>query len=107
MDFLREAFSGNNRFVLRLAIIAAIGGFLFGYDTGVISGALPYMEEDFNPTSFEAQAFVGALLVGAVIGAILSASPPVRSHGGGPRSSPAASTCLARWARRRRRTRPS
>jgi sugar porter (SP) family MFS transporter len=72
MDFLREAFSGNNRFVLRLAIIAALGGFLFGYDTGVISGALLYIEEDFNPSGFEAQAFVGALLVGAVIGAILS-----------------------------------
>jgi sugar porter (SP) family MFS transporter len=72
MEFLREAFRGDNRFVLRLAIIAALGGFLFGYDTGVISGALLYIEEDFNPTSFEAQAFVGALLVGAVIGAILS-----------------------------------
>jgi MFS family permease len=72
MEFLREAFRGSNRFVLRLAIIAALGGFLFGYDTGVISGALLYIEEDFNPSSFEAQAFVGALLVGAVIGAIIS-----------------------------------
>jgi sugar porter (SP) family MFS transporter len=72
MDFLREAFRGENRFVLRLAIIAALGGFLFGYDTGVISGALLYIEEDLSPSSFAAQAFVGALLVGAVIGAAIS-----------------------------------
>ena len=72
MEFLREAFKGGNRFVLRLALIAALGGFLFGYDTGVISGALLYIEPDFKPSGFEAQAFVGALLVGAVIGAAIS-----------------------------------
>ncbi len=72
MDFLREAFRGSNRFIVRLALIAALGGFLFGYDTGVISGALLYIEPDLHPSGFEAQAFVGALLVGAVVGAVIS-----------------------------------
>ncbi len=31
MEFLRELFSGRSRFVLRLAVIAALGGFLFRY----------------------------------------------------------------------------
>ncbi|HEX3511777.1 MAG TPA: sugar porter family MFS transporter [Solirubrobacteraceae bacterium] len=72
MDFLREALSGRNRFVLRLALVAALGGFLFGYDTGVISGALPFVSKELGGGTFDEQAYVGSLLVGAVVGAILS-----------------------------------
>lgn len=72
MDFLKEALSGRNRFVLRLALVAALGGFLFGYDTGVISGALPFIGKDLGGGEFNEQAFVGSLLIGAVVGAILS-----------------------------------
>ncbi len=72
MDFLREALSGRNRFVLRLALVAALGGFLFGYDTGVISGALPFISKRVGGGEFNEQAYVGSLLVGAVLGAILS-----------------------------------
>ncbi len=72
MRFLREAFSRNNPFVLRVAIIAAVGGFLFGYDTGIIGGAQLYIKKDFGTSQFEQQALVGALLIGAVFGAALS-----------------------------------
>jgi sugar porter (SP) family MFS transporter len=72
MDFIRVAFSGRNRFVLRLALVAALGGFLFGYDTGVISGALPFLSKDLGASQFDQQAFVGSLLIGAVVGAVLS-----------------------------------
>ncbi len=71
-SFAREAFRGGNRFLLRIAIIAAIGGFLFGYDTGVISGALLFIKKDLDASKFEQQWIVGSLLLGAVAGAITS-----------------------------------
>ncbi|GAB4816004.1 hypothetical protein N2152v2_003050 [Parachlorella kessleri] len=37
---------GASRALLVLTAVAGIGGFLFGYDTGVISGALPYVRDD-------------------------------------------------------------
>ena len=43
---LREA--AKNRRILGIAIVAAIGGFLFGYDTGVIGGALLFIQKDLN-----------------------------------------------------------
>ena len=56
---------------MRLAIIAALGGFLFGYDT-VSSGRAVHRQGPRGHGNFDQQAFVGSLLVGAVVGAILS-----------------------------------
>ena len=68
--FLREAVSGRNPFVLRISVIAAIGGFLFGYDTGVISGAQLYIQKDLGADTLAQSWIVGCLLLGAIVGAI-------------------------------------
>jgi sugar porter (SP) family MFS transporter len=72
VEFLKLAFRGGNRFIVKVAIIAAIGGFLFGYDTGVISGALLYIKKDLDASSFEQEAIVSSLLIGAAVGAVLA-----------------------------------
>ena len=61
----------RRRFVNIAAAITATGGLLFGYDTGVISGALLFIREDFAPLSDLLQGvIVSFLLVGAVTGAL-------------------------------------
>jgi sugar porter (SP) family MFS transporter len=67
--FLKAAFSGKNRFVSGIAALAALGGFLFGYDTGIISQAQPYISKDFHTTSVEQSWIVASLLLGAMVGA--------------------------------------
>lgn len=54
-----------------MAIIAALGGLLFGYDTGVISGALLYIQRSFELTPGQESTVTAMLLVGAAIGAFL------------------------------------
>src|SRR5690242_7352053 len=50
----------------------ALGGVLFGYDTGVISGALLFIPNDFKLTPFLQGAIVAGLLLGAMIGSALA-----------------------------------
>lgn len=57
------------RGVFRVALVAALGGLLFGYDTGVVSGALLFIRDEFALGTFAQSAVVSMLLVGAVVGA--------------------------------------
>ena len=64
------ATGSQRRFVRVAAAITATGGLLFGYDTGVISGALLFIREDFPLSDFMQGVIVSFLLVGAVTGAL-------------------------------------
>ena len=56
----------------RIYFFGALGGLLFGYDTGVISGALLFIKKDFELSPFLEGAIVASLLLGAMLGAALS-----------------------------------
>ena len=71
--FVKEMRSSGNGLLVRISAIAAIGGLLFGYDTGVISGALLFIKDDLHASTFEQQAIVAVLLLGAMVGALISA----------------------------------
>ncbi|NRQ39325.1 sugar porter family MFS transporter [Nonomuraea sp. NN258] len=60
---------GKHR-IWRWAVLIAVGGFLFGFDTGVISGALLYIRSDFHLNSFEQGSVVSVLVLGSMIGAL-------------------------------------
>ncbi|MDP8261374.1 MAG: sugar porter family MFS transporter [Candidatus Kappaea frigidicola] len=62
----------KNRFVIVIAFIAALAGLLFGYDTGVISGAILFIKDKFGLTDFTEEMTVSSVLLGAVIGAAIS-----------------------------------
>ena len=58
------------RFILQIAISAALGGFLFGYDTAVINGAVGAIGEVFQVSSGDLGRAVASALIGSAIGAL-------------------------------------
>lgn len=63
-------FLSADAFLLTATAIAAIAGFLYGYDTGIISGALLQITHDFHLSSHAQELVTSAILVGAVVGAL-------------------------------------
>ena len=60
----------KNNYLLKITAIGALGGFLFGYDTAVISGAIGFMETKFSLTPSLKGWAVSSAIVGCVIGAL-------------------------------------
>ncbi len=79
-DGLEASRRRARRNVVLTAAIAGLGGLLFGYDTGVIAGALLFIKGDFDLGSFAQGLVVAAVPIGAVAGAAI-AGPAADRHG--------------------------
>ena len=68
----------SNRYLIKLTLVATLGGLLFGYDTGVISGTVGSLESFFvNPkglSEFESSRLTGFIVSSALIGCIIGGS---------------------------------
>lgn len=60
--------SSANWMVYAVSVFAALAGLLFGYDTGIISGAILFIKKDFSLSPFQVEMIVSAVLLGALIG---------------------------------------
>lgn len=60
-----------NKFAMVLTFFVAIGGFLFGYDTGVISGALLLVVDEFTLSSIQQEWVIASATAGAMVGALI------------------------------------
>ncbi|KAG0300912.1 myo-inositol transporter [Linnemannia gamsii] len=69
---ISEEDSSPSKFLYLLITCLAIGGFLFGYDTGVIAGALLPIKEEFGLSSQQQEFVVGGTTLGAIIGGLLA-----------------------------------
>ncbi|MBX2810308.1 MAG: sugar porter family MFS transporter [Myxococcales bacterium] len=67
-----EAFEGELGFVLIISCVATIGGFLFGFDSGVINGTVEGLRAAFNAETIGTGFNVASMLLGCAVGAALA-----------------------------------
>lgn len=60
----------NMRYVYTISLIAALGGYLFGFDFAVISGALPFLKSTFGLTAYQEGFTTGSLALGCIAGCL-------------------------------------
>jgi MFS transporter, SP family, arabinose:H+ symporter len=71
-QLLQTPKSALRTYVWIVASVAAVSGFLFGFDTAVINGALVFLRNQFALTSFQMELAASSLLLGCLIGAALA-----------------------------------
>ena len=64
----------NQLFIILISVVAALGGFLFGFDSGVINGTVKGLESAFNAQDIGSGFNVASMLLGCAVGAFFAGS---------------------------------
>lgn len=64
--------SFNSSYIIGISFISALGGYLFGFDFAVISGALPFLRTQFALTPVWEGFLTGSLALGCIVGCLLA-----------------------------------
>lgn len=67
-----EQTGANKKFIVLVSFVAALGGLLFGFDTAIISGTIPYISNYFKLNEYMLGWSVSSILVGCAVGAMLA-----------------------------------
>jgi MFS transporter, SP family, galactose:H+ symporter len=70
MDSTFSSEHHNTGKIIVICFVASLAGLLFGMDTGIISGALPFLGKQFHLSTFTQECIVSAVLLGAFIGTV-------------------------------------
>jgi SP family sugar:H+ symporter-like MFS transporter len=69
---LPENATRNHSYILAISAVAALGGFLFGFDSGVINGTVDALNRAFHSSNLGSGFNVASLLLGCAVGAFLA-----------------------------------
>jgi MFS family permease len=71
---LKKEIKFNSSYIIGISFISALGGYLFGFDFAVISGALPFLRKEFGLDPIWEGFLTGSLALGCILGCIIAGS---------------------------------
>src|ERR1051325_7428119 len=67
-----NSFNFNSGYIIGISFISALGGYLFGFDFAVISGALPFLRDAFHLSVYWEGFLTGSLALGCIVGCLIA-----------------------------------
>jgi SP family xylose:H+ symportor-like MFS transporter len=69
---MSQSYRYNSSYIIAISFISALGGYLFGFDFAVISGALPFLRNEFALTAWWEGFLTGSLALGCILGCVIA-----------------------------------